>query len=49
MPLSADTIKRQIDDMSNDILETLIKKKKHPQNFPFKLTKQQILARKHSC
>ena len=26
MPLSADTIKRRIDDMSNDILETLIKK-----------------------
>ena len=26
VPLSADTIKRRIDDMSNDILETLIKK-----------------------
>ena len=25
MPLSADTIKRRIDDMSNDILETLYK------------------------
>ena len=28
VPLSADTIKRRIDDMSNDILGTLIKKNK---------------------
>ena len=50
VPLPADTIKRRIDDMSNDILETLIKKiKKASPKFSFGLTKQQTLARKYSC
>ena len=48
VPLSAD-IKRGIDNMSNDILETLIKQIKASQNFPFRLMKQQTLAKKHSC
>ena len=33
VPLSADTIKRQINDMSNDILKTLIKKIKASAKF----------------
>ena len=49
MPLCAGTIKRLIDDMLNDILETLIEKIKASPNFVFRLTKQQTLARKHSC
>ena len=47
--LSADTIKRRIDDMSNDILETVLKKIKASPKFSIQIDEQQTLARKHSC
>ena len=37
VPLSADTIKRRIDDMSNDMLETLIKKLKTSPKFSIQI------------
>ena len=37
VPLSADTIKKRIDDMSNDMLETLIKKLKTSPKFSIQI------------
>ena len=48
VPFSAETIKRQIDKMSKDILETLINKLKTSGYFLFKLTKPRIVLKKHS-
>ena len=46
MPLSADTIKRRIDDMSNNILETLIKKIKAYPKFSIQIDKTTDTSKK---
>ena len=46
MPLSVDTIKRQIDNMSNDVLETLIKKTKTFPKFSIQIDKTTDISKK---
>ena len=46
VPLSADTIKRRIDDMSNDILETLIKKIKASSKFCIQIDETTDISKK---
>ena len=46
MPLSADTIKKRIDDMSNDILETLIKKIKASPKFSIPIDETTDISKK---